>query len=461
MYVVVQHTFLNPPRRSPAARSSSRTSEPRPTPPGCSSTRRATGRARPACGSRTASTTCSRTSTTRSVTRAATSATRWTRRTHSPASRSGLPSGRHLSRSSRLCSNALTSSSLRARPKPQDQQCVDSQVPDLTQESRPQALSALRSSAKSARSPARTSKASKCVITASAWLPRAAIQSSRREPHAATSGAAAGYPGSITTRGGRPSKPTPDADPVRGMRSLGRLPASSLGSRMRIGQAGHREPRCPVLGEGPNAMSIVHHDLEDLTVPRSSRRRASVAVLAALALCAVPAVGGGASAAPFGIGPSTIVSGASTLTACTAGASADFAAAYDNTEVEPQVAVNPTNPNEIIAVAQQDRWPDGGARGLSSWMSQNGGTSWAKLADVPWSACQGGPRPVRTRHRSLGVLRQGRERVLHRAAHRPGGTHGSAISVTTLDRSSGTLEVADDPHREAQTSEESPTTRSR
>jgi len=24
-------------------------------------------------------------------------------------------------------------------------------------------------------------------------------------------------------------------------------------------------------------------------------------------------------------------------------------------------------------------------------MSGNGGTSWAKLPDVPWSACQGGP----------------------------------------------------------------------
>ncbi|MGW4213678.1 sialidase family protein [Lentzea sp. NPDC004789] len=85
------------------------------------------------------------------------------------------------------------------------------------------------------------------------------------------------------------------------------------------------------------------------------------------------------------------MSGASTLTACPFGASADFAAAYDNTEVEPQVAVNPTNPAEMIGASQQDRWPDGGARGLSSWITHNGGVSWSKLPDVPWSACQGGP----------------------------------------------------------------------
>ena len=79
------------------------------------------------------------------------------------------------------------------------------------------------------------------------------------------------------------------------------------------------------------------------------------------------------------------------MNGCPFGASPDFAAAYNNTEVEPQVAVNPLDPAEITGVSQQDRWPDGGARGLTSWMSSNGATSWSKLADVPWSACQGGP----------------------------------------------------------------------
>src|SRR4029453_8935345 len=56
-----------------------------------------------------------------------------------------------------------------------------------------------------------------------------------------------------------------------------------------------------------------------------------------------------------------------------------------------QVAVNPTNPDKIIGVAQQDRWPDGGARGLTSWSSTNGGADWLKADDVSWADCQGGP----------------------------------------------------------------------
>jgi hypothetical protein len=100
----------------------------------------------------------------------------------------------------------------------------------------------------------------------------------------------------------------------------------------------------------------------------------------------------GAAADPYVLGPDTVVSGASTLTACQAGASPDFAAAYDNTEVEPQVAVNPIDPSEVIGASQQDRWPDGGARGLISWRSTTGGAAWSKLPDVPWSACQGGPK---------------------------------------------------------------------
>ena len=118
-------------------------------------------------------------------------------------------------------------------------------------------------------------------------------------------------------------------------------------------------------------------------------RRIASLVITALALTV--AIGGTAVADPYVIGPDVQVSGPSTLTGCAFGASPGFPAAYDNTEVEPQVAVNPTDPGEITGASQQDRWPDGGARGLTSWMSTNGATSWSKLADVPWSACQGGP----------------------------------------------------------------------
>jgi hypothetical protein len=65
-------------------------------------------------------------------------------------------------------------------------------------------------------------------------------------------------------------------------------------------------------------------------------------VFAGLAL--VVALPAAAAAFSYTLGPDLQVSGPSTLAACTAGASADFASAYTNTEVEPQVAVNPLNP---------------------------------------------------------------------------------------------------------------------
>jgi hypothetical protein len=145
-----------------------------------------------------------------------------------------------------------------------------------------------------------------------------------------------------------------------------------------------------------------------------------------------------ASAAPFAAGPDILVSGPSALTACPFGASADFAAAYDNTEVEPQVAVNPVNPNEMIGATQQDRWPDGGARGLSSWITHDGGDSWAKLPDVPWSACQGGPtRFGRVTDPWVSYDKAGNAYFIGQPID-SAALGLSAISVTSLDRTTGT-----------------------
>jgi len=114
-------------------------------------------------------------------------------------------------------------------------------------------------------------------------------------------------------------------------------------------------------------------------------------VVAAMSAAGSSGAVGATGGSPYTFGTPVKVSGSSTLTSCPFGGSSDFATAYDNTEVEPQVAVNPTNPAEIVGASQQDRWADGGARGLTSWRSTNGAASWAKLPDVPWSACQGGP----------------------------------------------------------------------
>ena len=120
-------------------------------------------------------------------------------------------------------------------------------------------------------------------------------------------------------------------------------------------------------------------------------RAASFAGATVTGLVVATCLAAGAAASPYSLGSDVKVNGGSGLKSCPFGASADFAAAYDNAEVEPQVAVDPTDPARIVGVSQQDRWPDGGARGLSSWRSTNGGTSWSKLADVPWARCQGGP----------------------------------------------------------------------
>jgi hypothetical protein len=64
---------------------------------------------------------------------------------------------------------------------------------------------------------------------------------------------------------------------------------------------------------------------------------------------------------------------------------------YLNAEVEPRVAVNPRNPNNIIGVWQQDRWRFGGARGLVTGVSQDGGSTWTRTFPH-FSVCAGGTR---------------------------------------------------------------------
>jgi hypothetical protein len=62
---------------------------------------------------------------------------------------------------------------------------------------------------------------------------------------------------------------------------------------------------------------------------------------------------------------------------------------YFNSKVEPQVAVNPTNPKNIIGVYQQDRFSNGGADGVVAAYTMNGGANWT--VDWPtFTHCEGG-----------------------------------------------------------------------
>ncbi len=49
----------------------------------------------------------------------------------------------------------------------------------------------------------------------------------------------------------------------------------------------------------------------------------------------------------------------------------------------------PSNPNNLIGAWQQDRWSNGGARGLGSAYSLDGGGTWTRTS-VPFSRCSGG-----------------------------------------------------------------------
>jgi Neuraminidase (sialidase) len=64
---------------------------------------------------------------------------------------------------------------------------------------------------------------------------------------------------------------------------------------------------------------------------------------------------------------------------------------YVNAEVEPFVAVHPSNPKVLLGAWQQDRWNSGGANGLVVAVSQDGGVTWQRKA-LPFSTCGGGSK---------------------------------------------------------------------
>ena len=62
---------------------------------------------------------------------------------------------------------------------------------------------------------------------------------------------------------------------------------------------------------------------------------------------------------------------------------------YTHSEVEPYLAINPTNPDNLIGVWQQDRLSTGAAQGNLTGISFDGGRTWEKR-QVPFSRCSGG-----------------------------------------------------------------------
>jgi len=83
-----------------------------------------------------------------------------------------------------------------------------------------------------------------------------------------------------------------------------------------------------------------------------------------------------------------VLSGPSPLLGCNV--SGEAGTNYLDGVVEPWVDVNPANPSHMIAGWQQDRWSNGGARGLVSAYSVDGGQRWQRVVVPSINKCSGG-----------------------------------------------------------------------
>jgi hypothetical protein len=113
-----------------------------------------------------------------------------------------------------------------------------------------------------------------------------------------------------------------------------------------------------------------------------SGRFAAVATMATLIITA----GTGVAAASPRSGLVQVSHG-SPFAGCTIG-STPTSKLYPGAEVEPSVATSRFLPGEVVGVWQQDRWSDGGSRGLVAAYSRNGGRT---FTSVPWPVSRCAP----------------------------------------------------------------------
>lgn len=114
---------------------------------------------------------------------------------------------------------------------------------------------------------------------------------------------------------------------------------------------------------------------------RSLRVSLVLALTATLSLAASAAAGPPTATSPLD------VTGGNPLAACPPDG---FGVNYPDAEVEPWVDVNPVNSSNIVAIYQQDRYSNGGAKGNVSAASFNGGLTWTQVAVPADTTCTGG-----------------------------------------------------------------------
>ena len=131
----------------------------------------------------------------------------------------------------------------------------------------------------------------------------------------------------------------------------------------------------------------------------TSGRRAFVrrtALVSVAFLCAAVALISARAAGASTYATGTVVdtsAGGSPFTGCTADDAATqqtFSTLYTNAQPEPRVAVNPTNPMNIVGAYHQDRWNNGGNRGMSFSVSHDGGATWTRTVMPGVSKCSNG-----------------------------------------------------------------------
>ena len=115
------------------------------------------------------------------------------------------------------------------------------------------------------------------------------------------------------------------------------------------------------------------------------------AAMCTLVATLIVACGGGSSATNAPLpppGPPLVKVSASTSFAANC-VTLGGATNYVDSEVEPNVVVDPTDPNHLLGGWQQDRFSDGGARGLVTAVSTDGGLTWTPHA-LAATLCAGG-----------------------------------------------------------------------
>ncbi|QKG19216.1 sialidase family protein [Actinomadura verrucosospora] len=111
---------------------------------------------------------------------------------------------------------------------------------------------------------------------------------------------------------------------------------------------------------------------------------AAAALLLGSALAVAPAAHAASGPAAQPVHP---ISPGDPYAACTAGATPD-GTVYPGSEVEPWIATDPHHPGRVISVYQQDRWSDGGAKGVAASYSRDG-RHFTKTT-LPFSKCAPG-----------------------------------------------------------------------